>query len=358
MDNKILGLIYGQCIGDAVGLPTEFKFSADNHIVKFPYDKPIGNFPLCDWTDDSDHMIIVMMSLTENKFLDQLDIAQRLKLWVECGFKELGDTYGVGLGGLMSSVIREPDFIKNPTKIALESWEKSGKKIASNGSLMRTSIISCIVDYDKMLKSSYNLCIITHADPRCIASCIMYNSVIHDLMYSKLSFDKIFVRGVLAASKYIRDEKPILLNTRRQPTPDYYYDTKFSTRLEELIYYARLGYSGDLKSLKLDEVGRIGYVFKCLGVAMYGLYSLKKGLSYKDTITEIASECGDADTNCSVVGALMGAMIGYDNLPKSWIDSLPNKSWLDEKIPPFIDVIEQNLNLKIYDDHHGPSYLQ
>jgi ADP-ribosylglycohydrolase len=341
MNDKIYGLIYGQCLGDAVGLQTEFKYSADGYNVTFPYTEPIGNFPVCDWTDDSDHMIIVMESLTSMKKLDQLDIASRLTSWVDHGFEELGDKFGTGLGGTTATIVRDPEFVTNPVVVANRVWESSGKKLAPNGSLMRTSIISCIYDYNIMLQYSHDLCIITHVDTRCIAACMMYNSILHGLMYSDMSFDELFVRGVKIASVYLRDDSPeYIQGMRHQPTPAYYYDNKFKSRLEELIYYARAGYKGELNLLQLDSIGTIGYVFKCLGAAMYGLYALKNKKSFEYTITTLANACGDADTNCAVAGALIGSYIGYKSLPTKWLKSLPNKKWLDEKIPSFIKFIE------------------
>lgn len=41
---------------------------------------------------------------------------------------------------------------------------------------------------------------------------------------------------------------------------------------------------------------------------------------------------GDADTNCSVAGALLGCKLGYDKLPESWLNDLAHKEWLDEKL--------------------------
>jgi ADP-ribosylglycohydrolase len=59
-EDRIIGMIYGHAIGDAVGLTTEFKFQRDKPKVEFPYSTNIRNFPICDWTEDTDHMIIVM----------------------------------------------------------------------------------------------------------------------------------------------------------------------------------------------------------------------------------------------------------------------------------------------------------
>jgi ADP-ribosylglycohydrolase len=331
LKDKIKGLIYGQCLGDAVGLQTEFKFKRDNHKIVFPYTEPIGSFISCDWTDDSDHMILVMQSN-----FNVADFVVRLKDWVEHGFSECGDSYGIGLGGSMSMVIRDENFVSNPIEVSKKIWNESGRKLAANGSLMRTAIVSSIADTDEMLTKSRELCLVTHYDTRCVAACAMLNYIIHEILYSDtIDTDKLFIQGVKIAAKYLRnDEKPILISgTRRQPTPDYYFDDKFKSRIEELIYYVRAGYS-DIKLLELDKPGTIGYVFKCLGSAMYALKNING--DFKSTIVSIVSECGDADTNAAVVGALLGAYCGYSKLPLDWLEALPHKKWLDSIVDKFI----------------------
>ncbi|RHZ73035.1 hypothetical protein Glove_233g13 [Diversispora epigaea] len=92
-----------------------------------------------------------------------------------------------------------------------------------------------------------------------------------------------------------------------------------------------------LASLDLDEFSSIGYVYKCLGSALYCFTrNLNKvdneSEAFKKIITELTLEAGDADTNATVAGALLGARIGYNKLPKEWIDGLTYKTFLDEKI--------------------------
>src|ERR1700690_3152703 len=113
--DKILGMLYAAALGDACGLITEFRFKKDKIPIEFPYEKSIRGFPVCDWTDDFDHVILVMRSLTENDLkLVPGDMAVKLKEWVKTGFKELNDTVGMGLGGTMNLVITHPKFPESP----------------------------------------------------------------------------------------------------------------------------------------------------------------------------------------------------------------------------------------------------
>lgn len=40
---------------------------------------------------------------------------------------------------------------------------------------------------------------------------------------------------------------------------------------------------------------------------------------------------GDGDTNCAVAGSLLGALIGYSNLPSGWLQDLKHHDWLLSK---------------------------
>ena len=67
LKNAIRGMIFGQCLGDAVGLRTEFKFKRDKPPVTFPYTEQIRGCDLCDWTDDSDQMILILETMLQSK---------------------------------------------------------------------------------------------------------------------------------------------------------------------------------------------------------------------------------------------------------------------------------------------------
>lgn len=92
--------------------------------------------------------------------------------------------------------------------------------------------------------------------------------------------------------------------------------------------------------LKLDEGGKIGYVFKALGAAVRCLRvvmewyeadeegKLLQGEVFQKLITDLTMEAGDADTNACIAGALLGAFLGQTDLPSHWRDNLKHGIWL------------------------------
>jgi ADP-ribosylglycohydrolase len=47
-------------------------------------------------------------------------------------------------------------------------------------------------------------------------------------------------------------------------------------------------------------------------------------------------EGGDTLVNGSLCGAMLGAKIGYSNLPKDWIEALPGKDRIDDQVRRFL----------------------
>lgn len=375
LKNCIRGLIYGQALGDACGLQTEFKYKKDKHEVKFPYTEKIRNFPICDWTDDTDQMILLLETIIESNcnFKDDIFSETEIKLfakklisWKNHGFIELGDNQGLGVGGTTSLVLNHQNFLDNPIEVSKEIWVNSGKKLAANGAIMRTSILSIInlftflndpIIDPNFYKSVRNMCLVTHHDVRCIISCFILNHLIREIIYHKINSKKISenikkntFKTALQLIKTINvnhyPTTKVVTGVRHQPTPKIFTEDKFYNNDKylvenELLYYFTL----NLESLKLDEIGKIGYTYKCLGCVLWILdiissfeknknidKNIDKKLSFEKIIKILCEECGDADTNAACAGALLGAYLGYDDLPKTWLDALPNKKWLDNKI--------------------------
>ena len=110
----MLGCAYGQALGDAYGLSTEFETSeriAENYpkkskLIPFPDYKLTGHscrWVQGDWTDDTDQWILILETILESN-ADEKVFARKLKDWIHHGFPVLGDQGGMGLGANVSQV--------------------------------------------------------------------------------------------------------------------------------------------------------------------------------------------------------------------------------------------------------------
>jgi ADP-ribosylglycohydrolase len=101
-----------------------------------------------------------------------------------------------------------------------------------------------------------------------------------------------------------------------------------------------------LDRLELDGRDARGYTFKALGCSLWALRALfrarRKSESvsptalFQRTLTSLVMEGGDADTNAAIAGALLGAAIGYSQLPGEWLDALPHHDWLLREVDAWI----------------------
>lgn len=135
-----------------------------------------------------------------------------------------------------------------------------------------------------------------------------------------------------------------LIPTKHQPTPKSYIPHEFFENGEynyrsELLKY----FNTPLEKLELDDQSKMGYTYKCLGSVLWvaDLISryeklkpsaINQKLSFKKIISKIINEGGDTDTNAATSGALLGSYLGYDQLPVDWLNGLPHKDWLENKI--------------------------
>ena len=317
-------IVIGHALGDAVGLIQEFKPPCDVEKIVFPYTEPIRLWSACDWTDDTDNLIVLMLAL-KNLSPDNIDetiikFASSLRHWINYGFKELGDVRGMGVGGTISEVTANEHWLSAPELIAKEVWLNTECRVASNGAIMR-----CSVCYNLPYDIIARFCMATHYDPRCqlscVTQCIMLKSLIDGKYYSHTKIKEMALTWFakfksLQFSGIMKHRCPAIWTV-------YDYDDtvqKFSALFENMSY----------AQLKLHD--NIGYTFKTLGTAIvtYKFLIASRHFvhttdTFKKVISKIASQGGDADTNCAPSGALLGAVVP---LPDDWVNVMPNIKWL------------------------------
>ncbi|KAK3739518.1 hypothetical protein QZH41_016189, partial [Actinostola sp. cb2023] len=276
--SRMRAVLYGNCIGDAIGLLTEF------------------------------------MTKDEAREADELDFVQKFKVWTQTGYKELGDMGGMGIGQTTFNVILRREFLTNPHQAAHYVWEMSGKWVAPNGGVMRTSILG-IQDFsniDTVISNTRKICKVTHADPRCIASCVAVTTAIALMLQGKHCHGSNYLYNVQDICNQAYEYACGELETTEQK--------------EELHKHM---FAKSLADLGLCVGRAIGYTYKCLGA---GFWVFRNCNDFRHGLTELIMEAGDADTNGAVAGALLGCKLGVEKLPDSWLTGLLHKEWLDEQI--------------------------
>ena len=302
--DKVKGVIYGQAIGDALGLGTEGMTDEDiawkypngiSHYSDIFQDRHRKRWKIGDWTDDTDMMLCIANSVIKDKGVNLTSIARN--------FKEWADGEPIGIGETTYKVLSFGDYVEKPFDASKMLWEMSHQQSAANGGVMRTSIVGL---FPKAVEEcAVNICRLTHYDPRCVGSCAIVSLLIHSLVYEeeKLSYHKI----VDIAQRY-------------------------DSRIRE---YIDLSLNTDIRALELQDWDSVGYTLKTLAA---GLWAYWNAPSFEGGLLSVVRAGGDADTNAAVACAILGAKFGFSAIPQEYIDGLIYKEQLDEVVSGMVEL--------------------
>lgn len=140
--DRFRGCLYGQAIGDALGLGTEFMTDEDiawkyphglQHYKQIYQDRHRKRWEIGDWTDDTDMMLCIADEVIEDKGVNFYNIARHFKDWA--------NGTPMGIGENTYKVLMIGDYVEHPFDVSHKVWEMSKYQSAANGGLMRTSVV-------------------------------------------------------------------------------------------------------------------------------------------------------------------------------------------------------------------------
>jgi ADP-ribosylglycohydrolase len=311
----IKGVFWGQAIGDALGLGTEFLNKSEisayypNGLSEYSQiiqDKHRSRWEAGSWTDDTDQFLCICESIIQTKKVDELAFAQELYKWFKGS--------PMGIGKTVYKVVTVPQFVLYPHKASEIIWNLSKKQNASNGAIMRTSILGTFEFWEdeKVIQNTEKIAKVTHWDQRCIGSCVILTSIISN---------------ILNENKLLDISKLIELGNKYDANIEPYISSTLSPKIEDL---------------NLDEPNAIGYTLKALSA---GIWAYIHATDFEDGLLKVVNEGGDADTNACVAGSILGAKFGYSAIPQKYIDGLKNKEVLEKYFDDYMEVLK-----KCYDE--------
>lgn len=355
--DHIKGMLYGNCIGDAVGLSTEFMTpqladqlygrdelrSGTYEYRDMVIDDHRNNWLPGDWTDDSDQMLLLLRSLVAcgGRILPA-DFGRRLLAWSRAGFPELGDETGNGLGATVFSVLNHPAFTLDPVAASLAVWNRSGRSLAANGAVMRTAV-TAVPHWNSLERvecDTVGMARVTHADPRSIASCVAVTGTLARLLQHFVSDtgEDPDVDAIAAAAIAVARKQLVQDDGAASSDPGAYSHDAAAAQLDHFLM------SDDLEQLELcpPDMHGIGFTYRCAGA---GFWALRSGLDFRRAIGCVAAEAGDADTNAAVAGALVGCRLGYSVLERqagSWLRDVPPRyrEFLDSHVDMLLTAMD------------------
>lgn len=297
--DRLKGTIYGQAIGDALGLGTEGMTDEDiawkypngiTHYSDIFQDRHRRRWKTGDWTDDTDMMLCIARAVVKDRGVDLTSISQNFKEWA------MGEP--MGIGDTTYKVLMVADYVEKPFEVSKLVWEMGHCRGAANGGLMRTSVVGT---FPKAVEEcAANICRLTHYDPRCVGSCVVVSKLIHSLIYENKGLS--------------------------------YYDMidcagRYDGRIAEYIDSAKLAL--DIRDLELQDENSVGYTLRCMSAALWAYWNAK---SFEHGLLTVVRAGGDADTNAAVACAVLGAKYGYEAIPDEYKEGLVYRDQLDDVI--------------------------
>lgn len=283
--SKIYDAIMGLVVGDALGVPYEFKkrgtFKTVDMVGFGTYNQPPGT-----WSDDSSLTLATLESIGRLGKVDLADIMENFSQWLNCGsFTPYGEVFDVG-GGTRRAIDRFNKGIE-PLNCGGRSHMDNG-----NGALMRILPLSFV---PHTFNNVFNVSKLTHSHEISLMACVIYVSIVDELLAGE---DK--EEAVQDGLNGIRYAMTIPNEFERLPVIQY---------------------------VKRDEIRSSGYVVDTLEAA---LWCVLHGTDYKSTVLMAVNLGEDTDTVAAVAGGLAGIIYGFEDIPIKWLGQIPRWEWIDK----------------------------
>ena len=297
----IKSVLFGVAVGDALGVPVEFK--SRQTLIKNPVTDMMGfgtyHLPPGTWSDDSSLTFCLAEALTQD--FDLNIIAQNFVRWCYHNYwTPRGNVFDIG----------------NATRQAIDRLAKgerpdlAGSTDAAsngNGSLMRIAPLLFYL-HDKPINERYEITkqvsSITHSHVRSVIACFYYLEFARQLFYGRNKFD-------------------IYTDLQTEITDHL---TSLSIHPKEVAFFDRL-LKQNIYELTQESIYSSGYVLHTLEA---GIWLLMTTDSYKDAVLQAVNLGEDTDTTGAVTGGLAGLLYGIEAIPEDWIKQIARSTEIEE----------------------------
>lgn len=264
--DKLKSAIFGFAIGDALGVPYEFRprntFSCKEMTGEGTWNQPLGT-----WSDDTSMVLATMDSLSSGYF-DTHDLMNKFLSWYKYGnYTPYGVCFDIG------RATREA-LTRFETSTDVDKCGGTSEYDNGNGALMRI-LPFAFFNYDEELIDAASA--LTHNTSRSKFACEMYVKTCQNIM-----------RGIF---------NPF----------DPYMDM--------------------IRNMRRNQVASTGYVLDTLVTALWCFLTTD---NYEECVLTAVNLGEDTDTIAALAGGLAGLQYGYDAIPKKWIDNLAARDMIEK----------------------------
>ena len=275
MNKKLYAAVLGLAIGDALGVPYEFKkrgtFLCKDMVGYKTHHQPKGT-----WSDDTSMVLATLDSLKSNDGkIVPTDMFERFNRWLQnSDYTPFGEVFDAGIATCKALRTGKP---------------QSGEYDNGNGSLMRILPLAFVPCTDDEIRA---VSAITHGHRISMDACVIYVHVVRRLL----------------AGENINEIIPTLQ-----------YDKPFD-RLHRI------------DQLSAQEIKSSGYVVDTLEAALWAVSHKSadagKEKSFRSDLLDAVNLGSDTDTIGAVAGGLAGIIYGLDDVA-DWVEALQNRQELE-----------------------------
>ena len=294
-ESRIAGGFWGLLVGDALGVPYEFKSAREIPVlaqIEFSpppdFARTYASIPVGTWSDDGSMALCFLSSLLDCDGFDADDFARRLLEWENGAWWVDGHKFDMGIatGQAISRLKRGVP--------ALEAGPK-GDYDNGNGSLMRVLPLAlwhrgddAELARDAMLQSR-----VTHGHPRAQVCCALYCLWARQLLNGEND-------GWPAATAILRD---------------LVKETPFEAELEF-----------NMRPDDFSAGNGSGYVVDALRSSRWVMR--EKG--YENVVKAAVALGNDTDTTACIAGGVAGIREGLGAIPLRWMEQMRGREIADQ----------------------------
>jgi len=310
MENIVKSGVFGVCVGDALGVPVEFK--TRETLKRFPVEnmREFGswNQPKGTWSDDSSLTLCIAEELTKGYDLEK--IGQSFVKWVKYGhWTAHGRLFDIG-GTTRHSIAR---LIKGESaKFSGNIFEEDN----GNGSLMRTLPLAFYLkdeeNIEKLYQTVKEVSSITHGHFRSVFACFVY-----------VIFAIEIIKGKDKKQAYHNTQELVLQFAEIQgfnPKEIQLFDRILKNNISEYLE---------------DSISSGGYVLHSLEASLWCFLNSE---NYTEAVLKAVNLGEDTDTTGAITGGIAGIYYGFESIPKEWMDVLARKEDIEKLCEKFMNI--------------------
>ncbi|WP_334331796.1 ADP-ribosylglycohydrolase family protein [Companilactobacillus sp. HBUAS59544] len=309
---NLKNILYAAVVGDALGVPVEFKKRDTYYIDKMTSGGTWEQKP-GSWSDDTSFTLPLMENLVEHGDYDQL--MQKFENYMfRNQYTPDGEAFGIGQG--CAKAIRNWSINHYP---ALKCGDPS-VYANGNGALMRLAPLAIhlrkVGKTAQRLELTRNYTCLTHRHPRSVMASFIYLEILHFLLNGE----------------HLTEILKKLPNHLESNLQDY------SEEWNEFTEFADI-FQPKFKQTNRQDIKSTGYVVDTLQAC---LWCALNATSVDEAVLLAVNLGDDTDTIASITATLASCMYPNDQINPRWVEQLRNKTLLDSIIDPFVQMELKN----------------